>query len=306
MAQGINWRSVDLNLLVAFHALYQHRSVSLAAEQNCVSQSAMSHSLARLRTLFGDPLFERQGYVMVPSDYAQHIAPTIEQLLVTVSDKLLHREAFSSDSYQGVVRMGLSDYAEFIFAPTLYDALRQQAPQAQISFIHVNHANYQKLIEQEKLDLVIGSIPNPPAQFESLTLYQEQHVCLFDPKRVAVDEITDVARFAKVEQALVSADGNLVTGVDSLLANLGLTRRVTVASRHFLTVRRLIGQRRLVAIVPRLMAMAPVFADNLASITPPIPVADFEIGLLWHRSRTNEEKNRWLRELVQRIVNTAV
>lgn len=51
-----NWKGIDLNLLVAFQALYRAKSVSLAAEQCYVSQSAMSHTLQRMRTLFDDPL----------------------------------------------------------------------------------------------------------------------------------------------------------------------------------------------------------------------------------------------------------
>ena len=53
-----NWKGIDLNLLVAFQALYNTQSVSLAAQQCYVSQSAMSHTLQRLRALFDDPLFE--------------------------------------------------------------------------------------------------------------------------------------------------------------------------------------------------------------------------------------------------------
>lgn len=60
----IQWRNIDLNLLVTFSYLYRYRSVSLAAEKSFVSQSAMSHSLSRLRVLFDDPLFERKGHKM--------------------------------------------------------------------------------------------------------------------------------------------------------------------------------------------------------------------------------------------------
>ena len=52
----INLGRFDLNLLVALDALLTERSVTRAAARVGLGQSAMSHNLARLRTLFGDEL----------------------------------------------------------------------------------------------------------------------------------------------------------------------------------------------------------------------------------------------------------
>ena len=48
--------AVDLNLLVAFDVLMRERSVTRAAAVAGLTQSAMSHTLRRLRALMGDPL----------------------------------------------------------------------------------------------------------------------------------------------------------------------------------------------------------------------------------------------------------
>ena len=110
----IQWRNIDLNLLVTFSYLYRYRSVSLAAEKSFVSQSAMSHSLSRLRVLFDDPLFERKGHKMDPTEHANHIAPTVHHLLDSIAKDLLTKCAFQPENYAGVCRIGLTDYAEFI------------------------------------------------------------------------------------------------------------------------------------------------------------------------------------------------
>lgn len=302
-SSDIEWRNIDLNLLVTFSYLYRYRSVSVAADKSHVSQSAMSHSLARLRQLLDDLLFVRKGHKMEPTDYAHHIAPMVSQLLDTIAHNLLTKEHFAAENYTGVCRIGLTDYAEFIFAPAIYDQIRQQAPQAQVSFINVNRSNYVTLTEQEKLDVIIGSMPALDDEFESQYLYTEKHVCLADAHAIGLDgELTKEA-FAGIEQALVSADGSLSTQVDKKLAEHGLSRRVTVASRNFLTVRSLLKQRRLIAIVPEKMAQAEGFDDKLSTFVPPVPVADFDIAMLWHSSRSNEEKNIWLRELLETVIN---
>ena len=40
--EDIQWRNIDLNLLVTFSYLYRHRSVSVAAEKSYVSQQRTS------------------------------------------------------------------------------------------------------------------------------------------------------------------------------------------------------------------------------------------------------------------------
>lgn len=50
-------RNIDLNLLVAFDALYDIRNVARAAERLALTQPTVSGMLTRLRDLFDDPLF---------------------------------------------------------------------------------------------------------------------------------------------------------------------------------------------------------------------------------------------------------
>ena len=50
-------RNIDLNLLVAFDALYDIRNVARAAERLALTQPTVSGLLTRLRDLFDDPLF---------------------------------------------------------------------------------------------------------------------------------------------------------------------------------------------------------------------------------------------------------
>ncbi len=53
----LNLRAVDLNLLPVFEAVYEERNVTKAADRLAMSQPAVSHAVARLRTMVGDELF---------------------------------------------------------------------------------------------------------------------------------------------------------------------------------------------------------------------------------------------------------
>ncbi|TMM74694.1 LysR family transcriptional regulator, partial [Salmonella enterica subsp. enterica serovar Heidelberg] len=67
MANLYDLKKFDLNLLVIFECIYQHLSISKAAETLYITPSAVSQSLQRLRTQFNDPLFIRSGKGITPT-----------------------------------------------------------------------------------------------------------------------------------------------------------------------------------------------------------------------------------------------
>ena len=74
-----DWNLPDLNLLKVFEAIYDEggaRAVRLG-----VTQSAVSAALARLRALYGDPLFTRTGRGLAPSLRARELRPVIGEAL---------------------------------------------------------------------------------------------------------------------------------------------------------------------------------------------------------------------------------
>jgi hypothetical protein len=71
-----------LNLLVALDALLGQRSVTAAARLTRVTPSAMSHSLAELRTALGDPLLARSGRAMVLTPRAEALGPPLRKVLL--------------------------------------------------------------------------------------------------------------------------------------------------------------------------------------------------------------------------------
>jgi DNA-binding transcriptional LysR family regulator len=61
----MRFQRLDLNLLVALDVLLTEQSVSLAADKLCLSQSATSSALGRLREYFDDELLVLKGRKMV-------------------------------------------------------------------------------------------------------------------------------------------------------------------------------------------------------------------------------------------------
>ena len=73
----------DLNLLLVFEAMFRHGSVTRAAAQIGLTQSAMSSALGRLRRQFGDPLFVNTRSGVLPTPRAPELAPPLTEALAS-------------------------------------------------------------------------------------------------------------------------------------------------------------------------------------------------------------------------------
>jgi DNA-binding transcriptional LysR family regulator len=302
----INWKAVDLNLLVVFRTLMETKSVSLAADRLFVGQSAMSHSLSRLRELLNDPLFERQGHKMIPTAKAIQLYPMIDKVLQTITGDILKADTFEASEFSGTFKIGMTDYAELLFAADIFDAIHQLAPKAQLCFTTVDKANYQDRFDSEPLDLVIGSMKPEQKDLQYQKLYTEKHVCMWDGNRHQFKTPITLDDYLSLPHALVSPDGSLKTGVDKQLSALGAERAVSVASKHFLTIRHLMKKRDLICVVPELMAQLDLFSEQLVHSEPPIEVGEFDIQLIWQTRNKENKRYQWLKELLIQTIEKSV
>ena len=93
-----NINNVDLNLLKSLQALLAERHVGKAAVSMNISQSAMSHTLARLRITFDDPLFVRTSKGLEPTARALEISEKLSSVLIDINH-LFDSEAFNPSKF---------------------------------------------------------------------------------------------------------------------------------------------------------------------------------------------------------------
>ena len=138
--QRINLRSVDLNLLVVFDAVMAERSVTRAAGRLRLTQPAVSHALSRLRGVFKDPLFVRTPAGLEPTPAAARLAGRIGAVLNDIGAILTPDEDFAPATSARRFTIGMSDYAAFVFLPSLARRLQTVAPSMQLIARNTNHA----------------------------------------------------------------------------------------------------------------------------------------------------------------------
>src|SRR4051812_13146277 len=105
---------LDLNLVYVAAALYRHLNVSRAARELGVTQSAVSHALAKLREHFGDPLFGRVSRGVQATTTARALRGAIDDL--ADRGRALARRSGDVDpaDVRGRFTIGTTDYVEVL------------------------------------------------------------------------------------------------------------------------------------------------------------------------------------------------
>ena len=302
----INWRGVDLNLLLTFNALMQFKSVSLASQHLNLGQPATSYNLKRLRQLLDDPLFERQGHNMVPSLRALEIAPYVNQILSVIQQDILPQGQFDFASYQGVYKIGLSDYAEQIFGPALFDFLLQDSPLCKVLFKPADPGNSLALLESGELDMCIGVFNQLPSNISKTFLYREKHWCMFDNNQLKTDLPIPLETYLETPQIIVTANDDLTSKVDKTLHNMGVKRNVVLGTTRFLTVRRMLSGRSQLAVVAEMVGRSDLIQDELTLCQPPIEIPDFDVDMITLGRNAAHPRLLWLHEKVKNLVQDKV
>ncbi len=306
MRNEINWRGINLNLLLTFSALIKQRSVTRAAEQLHISQSAMSYNLNQLRTLLNDPLFERQGHSMVPTRHAEFLAPKVQHVLNMIEHEILQADTFNPPTSKERLIIGLSDYAELVFGPLIYDVFSQEAPDCPLIFQAVDSGNCYQSLEQGNVDLAIGVYYELPEALERTPLYRERHVCLFDNSAMQTALPISLKTYLDTPHAVVTATGKLTTAVGRILAGMGKERRVVLGSSRFLTLRHVLSGRKLLCVMAEMMAKMPLFNDQLTISQPPVPILDFDVEMVIRKRDSQNPRIAWLRECIGAIIQQHV
>ncbi len=298
--------SVDLNLLVALDALLEERNVTRAAARTGITQSAMSHSLARLRVVFGDELLVRGTGAMVPTMRAEALALPLRRALDEVRRALAGPAAFDPRTATAKVVVGTSDYGEIVLLPTVLARLQREAPG--IGLHVVNYEGTGASLAQGTFDF--GVAPLRPEDERpgviARRLFGERFVCVVRKGHPLAKRKLTLARFAAASHALISPRGKEGGFVDDALARLGLRRRVAVMVPHFLVAPHIVATTDLVLTLAARVATLLAKPLGLALLAPPpeLKLEGFAMSAIWHERTHGDPAQQWARDLFVEVAKT--
>lgn len=300
----MNISKVDLNLFVVFDAIYTEGSVSAAARKLNLSQPALSHSLARLRTLVGDPLFERQGQRMVSTFVARNLIEPVRASLRGLELTLTQMGGFDPAASTRRFSLAMRDVLESATLPALMRLLGDSAPNIDIASARVPRRDLVAELSLGNIDAAIDVLLPFPPDIRHARLAQENTVVVARRGHPAVRKGGSITldRYLASSHVLVSSRRQGPGLEDFELSRLGQVRRVRLRCQHYVSAARVVSQTDLLLTMPDRYAhiVNEQFGNQIVPLPSGFTVPSWELYLYWHVGVEHDPANAWLREQITR------
>jgi DNA-binding transcriptional LysR family regulator len=295
----------NLNLLLALDGLLSQRSVTAAAKRVRVTPSAMSHSLAELRDLLGDPLLVRSGRGMVLTPRAEALVGPLHTLLLDAERLLRGGATFDPATTARRFVIAAPDFLATLLLPPLLDAIARDAPGTSLEIVPSARRGNAWLLETGDVDLALGAIVDEAPSIRRMDLCTEGFVCAARKGHPSIDGVLDLDSYVKTPHLLITlGDDAGPTWIDQALAKLGKKRYVVASVRYFMAAPLIIARSDLVLTGPSMLIHYFAELVPLQILRPPIELPTYPEEAYWHERFDEDPAHTWLRNLVKETART--
>lgn len=225
-----NIAALDLNLITALSALIEHQSVTSAAQAVGRTQSAMSHSLARLRDHFRDPILVRDGWSMHLTPLGEDLRPRVAAAAQAARAVFQVSGKFDPATTTRRIRIATPDLCAALFTGLIRD-LATLAPKTSVEFIDGASARQAVLTSQADVALAFGQL-TPDT---NLILHQLAPLnwCTFAPADHSFARHPSPKAWATAQHVVVGQSGTKEGPIERAVRQAGLTRHILCYASNF-------------------------------------------------------------------------
>ncbi|QIR28424.1 DNA-binding transcriptional repressor CitR [Kluyvera genomosp. 3] len=287
MANLYDLKRFDLNLLVIFECIYQHLSISKAAEMLFITPSAVSQSLQRLRTQLNDPLFVRAGKGITPTTIAvnlhQHLSKNLNQIEQTIN-MMANADLDKKFIIYGPQLFSTPELSSFI------NALLAEPD------LHIEYHDYtsindsvENLLHYRKADIVIttSQVQNRALACEKFYDTETVLVCREDHPRLGTH--ATIEEILQERFTYYDVDDSWVKKYQYDNEIFLAERNCVFRSSSFVSTINAIYQTDLIGIVPRPYYTMLKASLRLKEITLPAPLPRMSVYVCYNRASLNSE-----------------
>ncbi|EPG42812.1 MULTISPECIES: LysR family transcriptional regulator [Acinetobacter] len=292
-----HFHRIDINLYPLFIAIFEQKSISKAAQLLCISQSAVSHALQRLRTQLGDELFVRSGQKMLPTPYAEQIYQPIQSALLSIQQIAVPQHDFVPSMLHSL-KIAIHDEIEPIIFPQLVHHFAQLNLDIQFLSSKLDRKNMLADLSAQQIDFVIDLVQPQQAhlQFENLI---DDHfvVCTQQPEM-------NLSQYLSSPHIGVSSRRTGLLLEDIYLNRQQLSRQIFLRCQHYSTALQVLAQYpNAVLTIPQSILKNLHYAKHLKIHALPIELPKINMGMYWHEHVTHNPRHQFLRTEILKIFN---
>jgi DNA-binding transcriptional LysR family regulator len=297
----IDLRRFDLNLLIVFEVLMTERSVSRAAERLGRTQSAVSHSLSRLRSQLGDPLLIKGGVRMQPTAVALDLIEQTRPMLRGIQRVLSPRHVFDPANSRRVFRVAAPDFMLTVFAHLL-SRLRSEAPGVSAEWTAPREPTLLDVAEGQIDVAIVPAELRLPEGVDRESLGALGWRCYGRKKHPAFAR-WNRQTWTRWPHLVVRIGDSLTSPVNVAASAAGLDRTIAGWVPHFSAIAPVLANSDLLATLPVIAMVETMHAFDLESREVPFPIAPLPHVMVWSTTRSRDPAMNWLRDRLRPIVN---
>ena len=290
----INLRSIDLNLLTVFEAVFELRSQSRAADRLGMSQPAVSSAISRLRYVMNDPLFCGRPSGVVPTLKAEQFYEQVHRALNVLRQEIDQKNSFDPATTFRSFALAASFSGGVIYSPKLYQHFISAAPNTRLTIRTIDpESEIPFLLHDHRLDAAIhyGEFGDPLLEER---LFSEDELVLIaglnHPRIREQPTLEECIRenFATSYNLLYRAKDNAMNEFIEII------RALTVIELSSpLAVISAVRETDLLAVTNRKLADSFGEIFGIRTFKVPVELPSLRSYLIWPRSSDNDPGHRW-------------
>lgn len=295
-----DYSGLDGPSLRTFLVVLEELSVSRAAERLDVSQSAVSHTLARLRDTLGDPLFVRSGRGIAATEQARALREPVREVLDQLK-QLTHRRAFDPTAQPLRFTVAANDFQRDLIFPSLWREADAQGVPLHLRFMP-SGIPAPALLREARCDLIVTPYPPEGTDILQVRLFEDSLACFYDASVRKPPRNWEEFRASRhIEVRFAENTSSLVT-----LSDVTTTRidNPSISVPNFSALAAFMRGTDLLATELALMSLGSM--RGLDFVPLPFPTRKLPMYLAWHRRDHDDPAHRWIRERVKSAATTAL
>ena len=288
---------LDLNLLVALDALLTERSVTRAADRLHLSQPALSASLGRLRTHFGDQILARRGNTYELTPFALRLTEHTTTALEAARRVFESQASWSPSESTREFSIYGSDYGTVMIGRIVSQLAAERAPGVRFRFLLHNPT----IVEDAatRLRSVDGMvIPHGPlTDHPFVDLWKDDWVGVVAEENIEVGDTLSMSQMATLPWVMTFQSRSAFTSAGRQVQQMGTEPRVEVVLESFLTVPHFVAGTRRIGLIQASLAPTVRAHPGMRIVGLPFPATPITNALWWHPVHTRDPEHQWMREL---------
>ena len=166
---------MDAESLVFFVAVAETHSLPKAAERLGISLSSANRQLAKLRQYFNEPLFERSGFQMTPTESAKQRLTKVRAILKLLAEVRQPETELQPENVRITVRIAAYDNACAVGIAGIFPAFRARFPHVTFQVLQADGHLFDDLTA-DRLDMAFFARQGLPPGLHSMSVFTTPYV----------------------------------------------------------------------------------------------------------------------------------